>query len=250
MTDPDQRKVDFLIAGVQKAGTSALHSFLKQNPSLFMPERKELHFFDTETLNWNDPDYSHYHQNFEAALPNQKIGEATPIYTFWPDALKRIATYNKNIKLIICLRDPVQRAYSAWSMVTWMQKENMSFSKAIREGRERIHDELSRRFYTYVERGFYAEQIETALKLFGPEQLFILWQGQLQSHHNQSLEKISHFLGVKHISIEPQFIRPIQPDKKLPPITDQDRDYLHGLYADDFAKTKKLVEYIDKRRAS
>jgi len=240
------RKVDFLIAGVQKGGTTALHNYLTQNPFIFMPSKKELHFFDDETIKWNEVDYTDYHSNFDGACLNQKMGEATPIYTFWPHALERIAIYNKDIKLIICLRNPTERAYSAWSMVTSMQKEDMPFSVAIKQGRERINNDLARRLFTYVERGFYAEQIQKAIELFSASQIFILQQKELLEQHDRSLRKICDFLGVKHVPTQHKFIRPIEAKKGLPLISDTDRAYLNTLYAVDCVKTEKLIKFINK----
>ena len=130
------RKLDFLIAGTQKGGTTALHNYLKQNPDVFLSEKKELHFFDNETIDWQNPPYEKYHDAFKTASSRQKIGEATPIYTFWPDALARISKYNKDIKLIICLRNPTERAYSHWRMETSRQEEDLPFNLAIRHGRK------------------------------------------------------------------------------------------------------------------
>lgn len=244
MSEPFDRKINFLIAGVQKGGTTALHSYLRKNSSIFMPERKELHFFDDETINWDNPDYSSLHEHFKTASLNQIIGEATPIYTFWPKSLKRIASYNKDIKLIICLRDPTERAYSAWSMVTSMQLEKLSFSAAIRDGRDRIKDETAQRLFTYVERGFYAKQIQDALNIFGAKQIFILWQSDLLNHHNLVLDKICRFLETEHVSVEYNFTRPVQLNEELAPIRKEDKDYLDKLYSEDFSKTKELVKYI------
>ena len=66
---PRQPIVQFLIAGVQKGGTTALADYLRQHPALFIPTLKELHFFDDETLNWQQPEelYSGYHAQFHGA---------------------------------------------------------------------------------------------------------------------------------------------------------------------------------------
>ena len=56
-----KRRIDFIIAGVQKGGTTALHTFLSQHPQIFLPQRKELHFFDNERLKWSCPDYTSLH---------------------------------------------------------------------------------------------------------------------------------------------------------------------------------------------
>src|SRR5947209_10587583 len=77
-------RVDFVIGGTQKGGTSALDSFLRQHPEICMPTtRKELHFFDREEEN---TDYKKYHANFKPKAQHRVIGEASPIYMYWETA--------------------------------------------------------------------------------------------------------------------------------------------------------------------
>ena len=97
-------KVAFLVAGVQKGATNALHHHLRQHPDLHLPERKELHFFDDERLDWREPPYEQYHAEFGELSSRRLAGECTPIYTFWRPALHRIHAYNPRIKLIVCKR--------------------------------------------------------------------------------------------------------------------------------------------------
>ena len=81
-------RVDFVIGGTQKGGTSALDSFLRQHPEICMPTtRKELHFFDREDEN---RDYKKYHANFKPNPQQRVTGEASPIYMYWETAPGRI----------------------------------------------------------------------------------------------------------------------------------------------------------------
>lgn len=239
------KTIDFLIAGVQKGGTTALHNYLKQNPNVFLPERKELHFFDNETLDWQQPVYQNYHDFFKTARPNQSLGEATPIYTFWPNSLARIMKYNKDMKLIICLRNPTERAYSHWRMETSREKEDLSFSQAIRNGRSRITNENAKRTYTYVERGFYADQIEQAIDFFSAKNIHIVQQDNLLKFHNAVLKNICHFLKIPHFELPHSFVRPIKNNETLPVISKVDSNYLNEIYTDDQVKTNKLIKHIN-----
>ena len=122
-------RVDFVIGGTQKGGTSALDSFLRQHPEICMPAtRKELHFFDREAEN---TDYNAYHANFDPKPAHRVIGEASPIYMYWKTAPSRIWNYNPKMKWIVALRNPVERAFSAWNMETKRGKEKLSFAEAI-----------------------------------------------------------------------------------------------------------------------
>ncbi len=109
--------MDFLIAGIQKGGTSALHNYLKLHPQLVPPERiKELHFFygDNKSVNW-------YHRQFpKLCYRNMLCYESTPDYICGYHFMEYIAQYkakySQKLKLILIFRDPVSRAYSQWNM--------------------------------------------------------------------------------------------------------------------------------------
>ena len=106
-------RVDFIIPGVQKAGTTALFDHLGDVPGIALSTVKEVHFFDDESIDWARPDYRAYEAQF-ASVQGAVVGEATPIYLYWPNALERIAAYNPVMRLIVMLRDPVERAWSHW----------------------------------------------------------------------------------------------------------------------------------------
>jgi hypothetical protein len=99
------KRVEIVIGGVQKAGTTSLFRYLQAHPALLAPLRaKELHFFDDEALDWSEPNYELLHGAFGDAGANRKAYEATPIYLFWPPSLQRIHSYNPKMKLIFLFR--------------------------------------------------------------------------------------------------------------------------------------------------
>jgi len=233
-------KVSFLIAGMQKAGTTALFHYLIKHPSIYMPGSKELHFFDYEhKTDWNNPDYSSYENNFDFAAPEQTCGEATPIYTYWPKSLERIHAYNSSMKIIIVLRHRVERAYSAWKMLQIMGHETLTFSEAIRFGRSRLksyHDiGLAHRWYSYVERGIYAPQIAKAIDLFTPERIILIENKVMLNNHGHTLRKIFNFLEVPEPAELPEqhFIRPVKTSEDIPKISMKDYQYLTDVYKQD-----------------
>ena len=195
--------VQFLIAGVQKGGTTALADYLRQHPTLFIPAVKELHFFDDETLNWQLPQelYSSYHAQFHAAPTGSRWGEATPIYSYWWPAIARIWAYNPAMRLILCLRNPVERAYSHWAMETGRQWEAMPFPEAIASEEQRCRIALphQHRVFSYVSRGFYSEQLRRLWSFFPREQTLILRQEQLLDDPTETLRCVHHFLGVDNL---------------------------------------------------
>ena len=104
------RLPDFLGIGVQKGGTTYLHALLQQHPQVFLATPKEQHFF---SLHW-DRGVSVYASRFAAAEPRQRCGEVTPYYLFHPLAPQRIQALLPAVRLIVLLRDPVERLLSQY----------------------------------------------------------------------------------------------------------------------------------------
>ena len=190
--------VNFVVVGVQKAGTTALFDYLQDDPAYGLPDVKEVHFFDDETIDWSAPDYGPYHAHFDWSDPALIRGEATPIYIYWPRSLERLAAYNPAVKIVAMLRDPVDRAWSHWRMETSRGVETQPFAWCIREGRARLFEAQPwgvHREYSYVERGFYGEQIQRLLSLFPREQVLILAADDLRAAPNATLSRVNAFLG-------------------------------------------------------
>ncbi|HEV2047365.1 MAG TPA: sulfotransferase [Chthoniobacterales bacterium] len=197
-------RVDFVIGGTQKGGTSALDSFLRQHPQICMPEtKKELHFFDREEV---DRDYKKYHANFQPKPKHRVIGEASPIYMYWETAPYRIWNYNPKMKWILVLRNPVERAFSAWNMETKRGKEKLSFAKAVEKELERCREALplQHRVYSYIDRGFYAHQVRRLFNIFGEDNCLVLLNEELRANHKKTLRAVFDFLNVDNSFIPPE----------------------------------------------
>lgn len=191
-------RVTFLIAGAQKGGTTALFDYLGDYPDVALSDEKELHFFDDETQDWARPDYDSYEARFPPP-DGRPCGEATPIYCYWPQSLERVADYNPAMKLILVLRDPVQRAWSGWRMESVRGSETHPFSWCIREGRGRLFDAEPwghHREFSYVERGFYGEQVARIFDLFAREQVLVLKSETLRIDPTTTLAEVRRFLGL------------------------------------------------------
>lgn len=254
--DEHEPRINFLIAGVQKAGTTALSRFLSAHPSLFLLKHEQ-HFFDKDAVDWERPDYAPYEKRFSAAQPDQLVGEKTPSYLFWDHALDRILAYNPAMRLIISLRNPVDRAYSHWKMETIRGHETRSFSYAIRDGRVRImkHDggrHKNKRRFSYVERGFYTGQIKRALALFPRDQLFFLTNTILADDQEGCLDRLCQFLQIDAFGkyppserIFPQYVNSDGLHETAPVngahFSEEDSAYLNDLYRDDIVETASLT---------
>jgi hypothetical protein len=193
------KKVDFLIAGTQKGGTSALDAYLREHPEICMASRKEVHFFDNEEIfNRGRPDYSRYHAFFSPRPSHQLLGETTPIYMYWYDAPKRIWQYNSDMKIIIILRNPIERAFSHWNMERHRMKDPLSFYEAVQSELERCRTALpyQHRVYSYVDRGYYVEQLRRIWNYFPKCQILILRNEELKKDPIEAIGRVYRFLGV------------------------------------------------------
>ncbi|WP_300527862.1 sulfotransferase domain-containing protein [Maricaulis sp.] len=229
-------KLDFVIAGAQKCGTTALWRFLSQHPSIEFGSQKEMHIFDNDRINWSKDIDNAILLNYPEKTPGMIWGDATPIYTYWPGSLQRMHAYNKAMKLIVLLRDPVERAYSHWKMERARGCEPFAFEQAIRGGRARI-DALGaeagvHRVFSYVERGFYAAQLKRVYDIFPSYQVLVLRQCDLKHCHQETLNRVCDFLEVERFTCSSEKVF-VNHDDTIGELHELDRDYLRRLYADD-----------------
>ena len=236
-----EKRVGFLIAGVQKAGTTALFDYLTEVPGLELPSAKEAHFFDEEeNVDWAAPDYARYHGLFSD--PDRLWGEATPIYVYWPNALERIRAYNPAMKLILLFRDPVERAWSHWKMEYARGKETEPFAWCIRDGRARMAEGTPypgfHRVFSYVERGFYGRQLARLLTLFPRDQLLLLSSDALSRDPTGTIESVYAFLGLRAPSreIAPRISRPAANIDYPATLSDSDVIFLQRQFGDEMER--------------
>src|SRR2546422_639813 len=130
-------RLDFIVAGAQKCGTTALHYQLKKHPQIALPSKEELHFFDDEERFAKGVNYQDMHDSFRSSSRAVAVGESTPVYLYWRPAIERIWNYSKEIKLIILLRNPVDRAFSHWNMQRERGYEPLDFLDAIKAEEQR-----------------------------------------------------------------------------------------------------------------
>ena len=164
--------------------------------------KKELHFFDRAE---DDRDYKKYHSNFQPKSQHRVIGEASPIYMYWETAPYRIWNYNPKMKWLLALRNPVERAFSAWNMERNRGAEKLSFREAIAKEPERCREALplQHRVFSYIDRGFYAHQVRRLFNIFGPKSCLILLNEDLRNDHANTLRRAFDFLGVDSTFVPP-----------------------------------------------
>jgi hypothetical protein len=236
-----QIKVGFLIVGVQRGGTTSLNRYLRQHPQIGTARTKEVHFFDSEEqFGAGAPNFNAYHRHFRFNPSSAIYGEATPIYLYWSDAMRRIWEYNPDMKIIALLRNPVQRAWSQWRFETARNAEHIPFSIAIRYETERSRQALplQHRVYSYVDRGFYSDQIRRVRRFFDDRQILFIKSEQFFATPGKIVEAISKFLGLPPAAIDTSGIHNQSVgDSSMP---NEDRGFL----VDVFRKDIELVESL------
>ena len=188
------RLPDFLGLGTQKGGTTTLHQLLRAHPGVFLPAAKELHYFDLQpqrTPNW-------YEQHFSEAEPDQCCGEITPFYLFPPAAPTRIQALLPNAKLVVLLRDPVERAFSQIFHARKRGFESLEPADAIAAEADRLAsgDPVSLQKHSYVARSRYLEQLDRYETLFPAAQLLVLQSEALFEQPHRIWETLQRFLGL------------------------------------------------------
>lgn len=253
------QKVSFLVAGVQKGGTTALDSYLRYHPEICMANKKEVHFFDNDNNFQNNRDkskYDLYHESFNSNFENLLLGESTPIYSYWKPAIQRIYNYNKKMKFIILLRNPIERAYSHWYKETknfYSQQrksdkpmETLTFNQAIHQENERLQSiqPLQHRYYSYIDRGLYYKQIKFLLNFFPMEQLLILKSNWLRYNKTHTLATVFDFLDIKNNitikTLKPQIYTPNKNMYLTSPVDDRQKNPTNtGNYKIKITQTEK-----------
>jgi hypothetical protein len=166
------RRPDFFIVGAPKAGTSSLYYYLSQHPNVFLSEPKEPHFFHNRRSPGSpvlgEKNLNEYLRLFEGVPDNVRAGEASTSYLYSANAAREIREVCPDAKIMMILRDPVDRAYSHYWNHVRDGNEHLSFEEALWDEAERIENRRWCGSY-YVAGGRYAEQVARYLDVFGRE---------------------------------------------------------------------------------
>jgi len=234
-------KLDFILAGAQKSGTTALHYFLEKHPRITMGDQEEMHFFDDDGLFSGPVDYELLHRHFPL-LPRSTIaGECTPSYLYWKPAAERIWNYNPQVKLLVLLRNPVERAFAHWNMQRFKGREPLDFLDAVKEEKSRIAGAPPReaRRFAYVDRGFYVQHLERFFRFFSREQMMIIKFEKFRQEQRETLDSIFSFLGVKPLPSFRSKDRNVVPYQRA--MNWEERVFLYNIFADDIATLEQLL---------
>ncbi len=269
------RKLDFLIIGAQKAGTTSLRAFFQSMTTEILISNSEHHFWNRKAQYKDGLGIENYMRNFSEAKSGQLIGEKSPSYLGSYEAPARIRKHFPEVKLISILRDPADRAYSAY----WHGRRvgaidsNTSFWQSITQYREN----QGKPYGDLVTPGLYSHHISRYLEFFPREQMLYLDFQQLLTSPVSELSKAVTFLGfdlekvitgedlifprknVARVSRFPRMSRYVHKNQllsyqnknrilkrilkttQIPPMINQDREFLAGIYANERTKVETLT---------
>ena len=200
----------FLILGAAKGGTTSLYAYLKQHPEIFMSVPKEPTFFGNEGTSglFNGPhdedrayhsrvitDFSDYAALFRGAENHKTIGEASVYSLYLPKAPLQIRKYVPQAVMIAVLRNPADRAYSAYLHVVRQAREALSFAEALRLEPERIRQNWNPLWH-FKTMGFYYEQVKRYYDLFGRGQVHVYLYEDFQQNPIALIKQVFGFIGV------------------------------------------------------
>lgn len=188
---------NFLVVGGVKCGTFSLYKYLKDHPNVLTSGKKEIGYFNNDNIY---PNHNYYLNNFRSkyAVDYSKIkavGEFTPSYSFQP-CISRIYDFNKNMRLIHVIRNPVDRAISQYYMYKKKGMESRPIEKAIFNSDESNPHQS----YAYLTRGVYVDQIREMYKYFPKSQVLILKFEEFFSN-KENIRNVYNFLNIPYHDI-------------------------------------------------
>ena len=191
--------VDFFIVGAPKAGTTSLFYYLNKNKGICMSSIKEPNFFSSQDLKIQKIYYDslildnlkEYERIFTPKNKQQIIGEASVSYLFYPNVANRIFDYNARSKIIIILRDPVERAFSHYSMDLRLGHVKQSLDELFDLG---LNNKDNLFFQQYILLGQYYEQVNRYIEVFGRENICVKFYDELKLDASSFYSDILKFL--------------------------------------------------------
>ena len=202
------RLPNFVIIGAPKCGTTSLYHYLQQHPEVYLPKRKELHYFSYEYMQRfaagpGDKElltplcatrqaYEQYYQNVHTHLA---IGDVSPSYLYYAQVNERIKAELEQPKIVVVLRNPVEKAYSQYMHLVRDNREPLEFYQALMAEKQRITDGWGA-LWRYAESSLYTEKLKKYLHTFGEDRVKILFFETLSRSPSLVLTDLFQFLGV------------------------------------------------------
>lgn len=190
--------IDFIFLGPSKSGSTWIFEAIRLHPQLFVPVSKDIYFFDKYHQRGSD----WYESFFRAAPSGSLCGELSHDYFSSPDAIRRLNAYNPHTKLICCLRNPFERAWSSYLHLLRVGMFDGSFADALQQ------------FPFLVDEGKYFSNLRHILSLFEREAVLVLDFDELATDPQRFARRIFDFLGVDADYVPEVLHQKINPARK------------------------------------
>ena len=196
-------KVDFFIVGAPKAGTTSLYHYLNQHPSIEMSRIKEPNFFSSTSIKesgtyYNSTivdNYEDYHLLFNSKNKGVLFGEASVSYLFYNDVANKIKKYNPASRIIIVLRNPIERAFSHYLMDYRLGLVTQRFENIVNSFQENIGNK-NYLYQQYIQSGKYSEQVLSYINKFRRDHVLIIDYNKFTQDKHKIVKDIYSFLEV------------------------------------------------------
>ena len=246
---------NFVIIGAQKSGTTFLYNLLTRHPYVEGTFEKEVHYFDRyfeKGIEW-------YRSQFPLPKRNEErkfiTGETTPDYLFHPHAAKRMVKVVPQARLILLLRNPVDRAYSHYHHnLTRKGRETLGFEEAIEAEEARLHGEMDKmlkderytsyeyRHFSYLYKGIYVDHLLRWSEFFYKDQMLVLKSEDFYEHSLETLKVIQTFLHLPLWKPEPSVLSTLpKRQNRYPEMNLATRRRLEEYFA---PHNRRLYEYL------
>ena len=242
-------KLNLLILGEQKCGTHSLKMCLNQHSKIDMIV-KELHIFDNPPQRALKKVNIVINERIERKKENQNLkigakylGEGTPLYLYNKQSVPNSLRYNKDMKYIVVLRNPYERAFSAHNMLTNKNIEKRPFEIAIKEDFQQLDEKIPRNFKNarshYLRRGMYVDQLKELYKEVDSKNIHVVLCDNLWKNPNDELKKIFNFLEIQYEPLQFKHAnKGNYKDKTIHPLAD---GILHHIYRQ---KNRELETFL------
>ena len=193
---------NFICLGAVKSGTTTLHDILRQHPEIYVPAFKEPHFFDIPENYKNGIDW--YQKNYFKNANKKVIAEFTPSYFFDKEVPERIFNnLGAEVKFVVLLRHPVDRAYSHYLHSKRDEHEELDFVESLNQEEDRLSRYIENKDYlsylrnSYISQGLYGDMVERYLKYFKLENfMFIHFEKEFLLKRDKTIHRVLNFLDI------------------------------------------------------
>ncbi len=199
---------NFVVIGAPKCGTTSLYHYLRQHPSIYLPETKELHYFSSRALLQNDrgpgdpaalervcDTLESYREFYRRAGDKQIAGDVSPSYLYFDESRHRILEELGHIRIVAILRDPCEKAFSQYMHLIRDQRETLPFRRALDAEADRAQHGWSD-LWRYAESSLYAQKLARYFESFGEDRVKVLFFDDLANEPDRTMQSLFEFLDV------------------------------------------------------